>query len=541
MYDGLRDESRWVLPQALRFQAEARPEAPFVTALSDGTTITYAEASEEADRVAGYFAGLGVTAGEPVALLLPNGLDFLRAWLGLMRLGAVVVALNTELKGAFLAHQLSDTGCRVAVLDGERRTRVEEIAERLPALETLALTETAEKAPARFRGIPFAAWRDAEPCRGPLPTASDTACIMYTSGTTGPAKGVLMPHAHCFLFGLGSIDNFRLTPDDRFYICLPLFHANGLFMQLGATLIAGASAALRERFSASAWIADIRRSEATASNLLGAVTAFILAQPPADDDRDHRLRVVGAAPDAPAHDKALRERFGIADVVPLYGMTEVNIPLYGELGVPRPGTCGKVYARYFEVEVRDPESDRALPPGSVGEIMVRPKAAFGFTTGYHGMPDKTVEAWRNLWFHTGDAAVMDEEGYVTFVDRMKDCIRRRGENISSFEVESAIERLRGVTEVAAYAVPAGIEGGEDEIMLAVVPASGASVTVAQVAAQAQSELPRYAQPRFIEILPELPKTPTGKVQKAALRSRGVTEATWDSTHEGNPKTKSDSR
>jgi crotonobetaine/carnitine-CoA ligase len=375
--------------------------------------------------------------------------------------------------------------------------------------------------------VALSAWREAQTWSGPLPAASDTACIMYTSGTTGPAKGVLMPHAHCFLFGLGTIDNFKLTSEDRFYICLPLFHANGLFMQLGATLIAGAGAALRERFSASAWIADIRRFEATASNLLGAVTAFILAQPPAADDRDHRLRVVGAAPDAPAHDTALRERFGIADVVPLYGMTEVNIPLYGELGHPRPGTCGKVYARYFEVEVRDPETDQALPPGRVGEIMVRPKASFGFTTGYHGMPDKTVEAWRNLWFHTGDAAVMEDDGYITFVDRMKDCIRRRGENISSFEVEAAIERLAGVTEVAAYAVPADIEGGEDEIMLAVVPAPGAEVTAAEVAAQAEKELPRYAQPRFIEILPELPKTPTGKVQKAKLRGRGVAETTWD--------------
>lgn len=527
MYDGLRDERRWVLPEVLRFQAETRPHAPFLIAVSDGATLTYAEAADQAERVAGFFAGLGVTPGEPVALLLPNGFDFVRVWLGLMRLGAVVVALNTELKGAFLAHQLADTGCRLAVVDAERLERVAEVAERLPALEILVSDAAAEQLPPRLRAVPLSAWREATPWNGPLPAAADTACIMYTSGTTGPAKGVLMPQAHCFLFGLGTIDNFALTPVDRFYICLPLFHANGLFMQLGATLIAGASAALRERFSASAWIADIRRVGATASNLLGAVTAFILAQPPAPDDRDHRLRVVGAAPDAPAHDAALRDRFGIADVVPLYGMTEVNIPLYGELGVPRPGTCGKVYARYFEVEVRDPETDQALPPGSVGEIMVRPKAAFGFTTGYHGMPEKTVEAWRNLWFHTGDAAVMDDEGYVVFVDRIKDSIRRRGENISSFEVEAAIERLAGIAEVAAYAVPAGIEGGEDEIMLAVVAAPGTAVTEREIAAHAEKELPRYAQPRFIELLPELPKTPTGKVQKAALRRRGVTAATWD--------------
>ncbi len=537
MYHALRDERRWVLPEALRYHAQERGDATFVTAVGDGAFLTYAQAAAEADAVAGFFAGLDVKPGDPVAVLLPNGLDFVRVWLGLMRLGATVVALNHELKGAFLAHQLADTGCRMVVLDDARLPRIGEIAGRLPALQTLVVAGDAEggaaqKAPSRFRRLPLAAWRDATPWTGPLPAASDTACIMYTSGTTGPAKGVLMPHAHCFLFGLGTIDNFALTPEDRFYICLPLFHANGLFMQLGATLIAGAGAALRERFSASAWIKDVQCFEATASNLLGAVTAFILAQPPGPGDRDNKLRVVGAAPDAPAHDKALRERFGIADVVPLYGMTEVNIPLYGELGVPRPGTCGKVYDRYFDVEVRDPASDQALPPGTVGEIMVRPKAAFGFTTGYHGMPDKTVEAWRNLWFHTGDAAVMEEDGYITFVDRMKDCIRRRGENISSFEVEAAIAALPGVAEVAAYAVPADIEGGEDEIMLAVVPAAGSKLTTAQVAAQAEKELPRYAQPRFIDILPELPKTPTGKVQKAALRKRGIAATTWERSGSG---------
>jgi crotonobetaine/carnitine-CoA ligase len=272
---------------------------------------------------------------------------------------------------------------------------------------------------------------------------------------------------------------------------------------------------------------DIRHFRATATNMLGVVAAFVVATPPSVSDRDHQLRVICNVPNTPEHDRIFRERFGIEEVIGAFGMTEVNIPLYGEYGRPHAGTCGRVYDRYFEVEIRDPETDQLLPRGTVGEIMVRPKAAFGFMAGYRDMPERTVEAWRNLWFHTGDAGVMDEDGYVTYVDRIKDCIRRRGENISSFEVELTISRLEGVAEVAAYAVPSGIAGGEDEIMLAVVPGEAATIDPVKVAAYADHMLPRFAQPRFIEIIDSLPKTPTAKVQKATLRARGITAATWD--------------
>ncbi|MGQ9367325.1 AMP-binding protein [Azospirillum sp. ST 5-10] len=524
MYAHLRDETRWVLAEALAWQARERGGATFVT-MVDGGALTYAEAQADAERVAGWFAGQGVRPGDMVAVMLPNGLDFVRVWLGLGRLGAVMVALNTDLVGAFLEHQMTNCAARLAVVDAALAPRFDALAPRLPDLASLVVVGAA--AAGAVPRIPFDGWRTAAPFAGPMPRPGDTACVMYTSGTTGPSKGVLMPHAHTFLFGLGSIDHYAMTADDRFYVALPMFHANALYMQLGATLIAGAAAVLRTRFSASAWIADIRRHGATLTNSLGAVTVFVVAQPPRPDDRDHRLRLVGCAPNPAALEGPLRERFGIADVVGLYGMTEVNIPLYGERGVPRPGTCGRVYERYFEVAIRDPETDRPLPPGAVGEIVVRPKAAHGFMSGYHRMPDKTVEAWRNLWFRTGDAGVMAEDGSFTFVDRIKDCIRRRGENVSSFEVETAMARMPGVEEVAAFAVPAALAGAEDEIMLAVVPAAGATLDPAAVAAHAGRELPRYAQPRYIEIVDALPKTPTAKVQKTALRSRGIGPATWD--------------
>jgi crotonobetaine/carnitine-CoA ligase len=185
------------------------------------------------------------------------------------------------------------------------------------------------------------------------------------------------------------------------------------------------------------------------------MSQFVIAQPPSRDERDHSLRVICPVPNPAPHERAWRERFAIPEVVTAYGMTEVNIPLYGRLGTSRPGTAGRVLERWFEVEVRDPDTDDRLAAGQVGEIMVRPRVPFGFMSGYAGLPEATVAAWRNFWFHTGDSGAMEQDGWVTFVDRTKDCIRRRGENISSYEVESAVAGLEGVAEVAAYAVPAG--------------------------------------------------------------------------------------
>ncbi len=531
MFGFLRDPSRWTLSDALAWQSRANPSKAFVQAV-DGPALTFGEAEERAARLAAYFHQLGVRPGEPVVVLLHNDLDFVATWLGLGRLGAVAVMLNTELKGMFLQHQIEDSGARIAVVAPSLLPALEEIAGRLNSLELIVLAGEDGAAPAS-QGAPWSlaalsGWQDCSPYSGPLPRASDIACIMYTSGTTGPAKGVLMPHAHCFLYGLGTIDNLGVTEDDRYYVALPLYHANGLLMQILACLIAGATAILRERFSAQCWLTDVRRYRATLTNTLGVTAPFVFAQPASEIDRDHALRIIVAAPNPPELEEVWRTRFGIADVVSGFGMTEVNIPVWGRPGAAAPPSCaGLVYDRYFQVEIFDPDTDTILPPGTVGEIVVRPLAPFGFMAGYHRLPDKTCEAWRNLWFHTGDAGYMDENGYVFFVDRIRDCIRRRGHNISSFEIERAFLALEGVAEVAAFAVPSDITGGEDEVMVSLVRAQGATLTPEEASGYAEHELPRFARPRFIEIVPALPKTQTGKVQKIELRKRGIPSGAWD--------------
>ena len=524
MYSGLNEPSRWVLPAVLAEQAQRQPDAIWVET-TDGERCTYAEAWHDARQVAGWFAQLGVGPGDKVALMMASHLDFVRAWTGLGALGATVMLLNTELHGAFLAHQLRNCEASIAVVDAAYAPLVD-----AASVEVATLTQLIVRGEgAASDGLPRTAWngwKTAPAYEGPLPSAQDIACVMYTSGTSGPAKGVLMPHAHCTLYGIGTIKSVALGPGDRYYITLPLFHANGLLMQLAATLLAGIPAIVRSRFSASQWAGDIRSHEATVTNLLGSTAAFILAQPPSADDARHRLRAVCTAPNLPQHEAAFRARFSVEHVVSGFGMTEVNIPVWGRIGQPCPGAAGWVHEEHFDVIVADPLTDAEMPRGTVGEILVRPKVPFGFMAGYLGMPDRTVEAWRNLWFHTGDAATMDPTGLLTFVDRIKDCIRRRGENISASEVEAMMSRVDGVAEVAAYAVPSDIPGAEDELMLAVVAAPGQEVTPASLVAHADATLPRFARPRYVRLLAELPKTATGKVQRAVLRKEGIAAA-WD--------------
>lgn len=527
MFTGLKDSSRWVLPAVLEEMAQQKPHDIWIST-TEGDEGSFSAMADDVRKMAGYFAGLGVKQGDCVAVWLHSGLDFVRVWLGLGRLGAVAVLLNTELRGAFLAHQLNNSGARLAVVGASLQPLLTEVVPGLTQLRQLIVVGQAGETEVGLPLLDWSAWRSAAPWEGPMPQAHDTACIMYTSGTSGPSKGVLMPHAHCALYGVGAIECLQLQPSDKYYISLPLFHANGLLMQLGATLLAGIPAVLRQRFSASAWLPDLQRSGATVTNLLGSTAAYVIAQPPSAGDRNHRLRATMAGPNLPMHETVFRERFGVRDVVSGFGMTEANMPIWGRLGMSTPNAVGWVHEQHFDVIIADPNTDAPVPPGELGEILVRPKVPFGFMAGYHGMPEKTVEAWRNLWFHTGDAGTMTEDGLVTFVDRIKDCIRRRGENISATEVELAVGSLPGVAEVAAYAVPSDLPGGEDEVMLALVLTPEHEVALEAIGKQADALLPRFASPRFLRQMAELPKTATGKIQRAALKKEG-TRAALDRT------------
>jgi crotonobetaine/carnitine-CoA ligase len=526
------DKSGWVVGKALAAQAAARGSSPFMQ-FQDGEPVTYGEADAIANRVANGLAKLNVGRGDPVGVMLPNGLEYCHAWFGISRLGAVHVAINTAYKGIFLEHVLNNSAARVLMIAPEYLPLLREIEANVPRLELVLVPglDAAAGGPSalqRIRLRPFEELLEApaEPPRVEI-SYMDTGAIMYTSGTTGPSKGVLMPHAHLYLFALGTVDNFRITAEDVYYICMPLFHANAMLMQLYGTLLAGAKAAIAPAFSASRWLDDVRGSGATITNTLGVMTDFVWRQPPRPEDSDHKLRMVCAVPSAAEIADGFRERFGVR-LIELYGMTEVNIPLYIPLDGPfKAGSCGKVYDRFFELKVVHPDTDEELPPDEVGEILVRPKEPYGFMQGYNAMDDKTVETWRNFWFHTGDAARRDADGYFFFVDRIKDRIRYRGENLSSYEIEHVLCEHPAVAEAAAIAVKGGFAGGEDEVKACIVLKPGASMSPEELLEHCQGRMPYFAVPRYVEFLPALPKTPTEKVQKAKLREAGVTPDTWD--------------
>jgi crotonobetaine/carnitine-CoA ligase len=457
--------------------------------------------------------------------MMSNSCEFVRVWFGITALGAIAVLINTALTGAFLRHQIETAESALIVVDVDFQGALEEI---MPALtlscRLVVVGEPSAESPSDAQPLRWQDYMAAEIYQGPMPSTGDIACIMYTSGTDGPSKAVAMPHAHCTLFGIGMLEAAQLGDKDRFYIVLPLFHANALLISLGATLLAGITAIIRPRFSASAWLDDIRTYGATVTSCLGAVAAFVAAQPASANDRSHSLRFVLNAPNPPEMDAAFRNRFGVHDVVSAYGMTEVNLCVWGRAGLSTPGAAGWPDTKRFDVIVADPANDSELPRGSFGEILVRPKIPGAFMAGYYKMAETTVAAWRNLWFHTGDGGVMADDGLLIFVDRIRDCIRRRGENISVSEIELALLKIPGIAEVAAYAVPSDLPGGEDDVMLAVVLLRGSPLTLANLTEAIQQRLPRFMGPRYIRFVDALPKTSTGKVQRARLRELGTAGA-----------------
>ena len=338
----------------------------------------------------------------------------------------------------------------------------------------------------------------------------------------------MMPHAHMYAFADVCVSLTRLTEDDVYMSVGPLFHGNSQFLAAYPALIAGCHYVMHERFSATQWTNQIREAKATVTNFVGVMMDFVWQQEPRSDDPDNSLRCIFAAPTASSILDRFKERFGIEAFVEGFGLTETCMPILSPYGVDRPaGAAGLLNRDWYDVRLVNSETDEEVPVGEVGELTVRPRYPWTSCQGYFGMEDKTNEAFRNLWFHTGDGLRRDEDGWYYFVDRLKDAIRRRGENISSYEVEQGLVSHVAVAEVAAIGVPADQEAGEDEVMIFVVPEVGATITAEELWTYADMQLPAFAIPRYIRFLEELPKTPSEKIRKIALREQGVDEQAHD--------------
>ena len=525
---------RWTLVEAVRHQARAQGEREFLS-FENGERFSFAEFDRLTDCLATALANLGLTAGDRILGLLTNSKEFMITMIATHKLRAVFVPVNTELRGGFLEHQIINSSPRIIVVDDNLMGRFSSFDPSETGIETVVGVGD-ESSPdisklgllAEVSQVRMDSLLDTTPNTEKLadPSPSDVCTIMYTSGTTGPSKGVLMPQGHCYLFALGIVAAMELTEQDRYFCCMPLFHANGLFMQVYASLLAGSSCHVTKRFSVTDWLNIVREENITVTNALGVMPEFIFRSPPSPNDRDHKMTRILAIPVAEEWGVAMQERFGVK-LRQGFGMTEVNMVAYSDLDDPvMSGCAGPPLSDFFEVIIADPDSDVELPRNQVGEILVRPKIPFCFNVGYFKMPDKTVEAWRNLWFHTGDAGRMDSEGRLFFVDRIKDRIRRRGENISSYELEQTLNEYPGVIESAAVGLRVPGAGGEDEIK-AVIAINGPSPDPEAFLDWCVPRMPRHTVPRYLEFVAELDKTASGKIRKQAIRDAGVTENTWD--------------
>jgi crotonobetaine/carnitine-CoA ligase len=506
--------THFVLGELLRTAADRYGDRTFLQ--FDAVTRTFAEMHLAANRAANGFAAVGAGPDAKVAIMAGNTLGFVEAWLGLARGGAVYVPINTEYKGDILAFQLAKADVSHIVVEPEFLDRVVAVADRLPKLRHVVLTRPVPDRPQRLGArIDITTLDDLmrAPDHDPGVAVSPATplAISFTSGTTGPSKGVLASHAHVITFARDWIVAVDYQPGQSIYSCMPLFHAVAAWLGVVPALINGGRIAFAPRFSASRFWDDVRRYRADVAHGIFSMVPILMKQPPRPDDADQPARRFYFA----KVDPAFETRFNCR-IVEVYGATETGIvtmtPPGGERRIE---SCGTPNTATFDVLLAD-GNDAPVATGEVGEILVRPRRPFAMLTAYHNNPEATVEAFRNLWFHTGDNARADADGYLYFVDRKKDAIRRRGENISSSEVEAVLNRHPAVLECAVIAAPS--ELGEDEVKAVVVLRDGAAATADELWIFSDEHMPRFWVPRFIEFRDEMPKTPSQKIQKYMLRA-----------------------
>jgi crotonobetaine/carnitine-CoA ligase len=506
------------LPKMLARQAERYGGRHLVTI--GGMTLTYAQTADAAAGYGAALAGAGAKPGDRVAILCGNRAELLLTILGCAWLGAIAVPINTASRGAQLEHILGNCSARLLVVERELTPVLGPLDRSRIALQALWLIGDGKDGKvAGYSSAPFPPPATGQPPHPVEP--GDTLAILYTSGTTGLSKGVCCPHAQYFWWAFYTGELIGVREGDVLVTTLPMFHTNALnaFFQ---ALLNGATLIVEPRFSASGFMPALARHKATVTYVLGAMVPMLLAQPPGADDRAHSVRIA-LAPAVPAHFHAqFTERFGFG-LLDGYGSTETNCIMGAPLAEQRPGMMGRVLDG-FSARVVDTH-DNEVADGEPGELLLRADEPFAFATGYFGMPEKTVEAWRNLWFHTGDRVVREPDGFYRFMDRMKDAIRRRGENISSYEVEQVLVSHPQVENAAVF--PVRSELAEDEVMAAVVLRPGETIDYAALLDYCQPRMPYFAVPRYLEFVEALPVTENGKVTKYKLRERGVTAASWD--------------
>jgi crotonobetaine/carnitine-CoA ligase len=486
-----------------------------IAVVSGDRNVSYRELNEMAARFANGLLKLGVQKGEKVVILYPNSIEFLYIWFGVMRIGAVAVPLNISLKGPLLAYQINDSDAKVAVVSGQLLKVYSDISGKLEKVEYHISDEDASNfinLSELFSSKPIRYFENVLP--------SDPATIMYTSGTTGPPKGVVLPHNAYLNTAFMNAEIAEVREGDVFFSTVPFFHTSGQLQIVLPAILNDLTAAFDPWFHASRFWESAVKYRATVVFLISSMINILLKTPTGPYDKSHKVRIAmtGGAKGETWLD--FEKRFGVR-VLEGYGMTETcAIAVFNRGNEVRVGSVGKPLP-YFEMIVAD-EHDHELPPYEVGQLLIRPKKPFVMMLEYYKKPHETVEAWRNLWFHTGDLFYRDEDGFLYFVGRKKETIRRRGENISPYEIESVVNEHPAVLESAAVGVPSEI--GDEDVKIYIVLKPGTHLDFMEFLTWCDQHLPYYMVPRYVEVVEALPKTPTQRIQRYLLKERGVGNA-----------------
>jgi len=513
--------------QSLGGHVAARPAT---TALDfGGNLISFGELDHRSTCLANGLAALGLGAGDRLVALLDNSEDFVLAMIATHRLRAIFVPVNTAYRGEFLRHQLADCEAAIAICEADYLEALLPLIENLPLLRTIVVRGQGEASDIATIPLETVKAGDAAAIAETVAPA-DIACLIYTSGTTGPSKGCMISHDYLCSIARRRHRSVAPVAGEISWSCLPLYHIASLSTVLIANLLSGERASIAARFSVSGFWEEIERARASSIVILASMVSLIARAPETEAMRrcHGQLRVVTGVPMSAEDRRLWQERFGVHYVNSFaYGQTEANLATLLPWGEPIPplDSMGPP-SEDFDAMVAD-DDDRPMPLGHAGELLLRPRQPGVIFSGYWRRPEATLQAMSGLWWHTGDFVRMDADGFLYFVDRKKDYLRARGENISSFEVESTVMRHPEVAEVAFHAI-----GLDDEIKATVIRQAGSALSEQELFHWAEEHLPYFAVPRFIEFRDALPKTPTGRVQKSELRAEGKTAATWDAHDAG---------
>lgn len=501
-------------------QAKALGEQPYI--LFEDRRVSFAEFDRGTCRAANGLAARGARPGDGVAILMGNCPEYLFLFQGMPRGGFYSVPVNVSLKGEGLRYILTHSDVKYLVVDDTLFPRIAELGDRVGAIREIFVRRTTAQ-PLPRGTLDLEALLDAPSARPDHePTPDDLTYLMYTSGTTGFPKGVVNRNRTSNVQGFMALAAFLIKPDDVLYTCLPLFHANALILTAGWALCAGRPFGLEKRFSASGFWESIRRFGATQFNALGAMIPILMKQPEKPEDADNPVRLVISAacpanlwvPFEKRFGVKIWEAYGAVDGGGVIIMNLGNAPV-GSVGSPAAGTEWKLAH----------DDGNPVPHGQVGELVTRVADRSTRGVEYYKNPEASAEKVRGDWLHSGDLFYADEKGNLYFVDRKTDSMRRRGENISSWEVENVVEKHPAVTECAAFGVPSDL--GEDEVMIWVKPKEGAALDLKDLIHHCARNMAYFMVPRYVEVVEDIPRTGTLRVQKGDMKKRGVTERTWD--------------